>query len=194
MTLHRLADGECARCGGAVIDFVDVWGDGISVVRIGWIGAVGELLQVCCTVPVGVVVWKCRRPRREKAQLKVVRHRIRVSIGTLGGYVLEGRSRRDRIRNGRGVTRVHGQIDGLGRTNRGIRGHDVAPGVAEQLHRFAASLHREHHRRRVDPGAEIGLYVRLVSDVSAAFSNQTLPADDAFSPEVVSIYASIPAP
>lgn len=42
--------------------------------------------------------------------------------------------------------------------------------------------------------AEIGLFVRLVSATSTAFSNQTLPLDDTFSPELVSVYASIPAP
>ena len=42
--------------------------------------------------------------------------------------------------------------------------------------------------------AEIGLYVRLVSANTAAFSNQTLPLDDGFSPEVVSVYVSIPPP
>ena len=46
----------------------------------------------------------------------------------------------------------------------------------------------------VDAGAEIGLFVRLVAARSAAFSNQTLPRDDGFSPEVVSTFVSIPAP
>lgn len=46
----------------------------------------------------------------------------------------------------------------------------------------------------VAAGAEIGLFVRLVSATSDAFSNQTLPLDDAFAPEVVSVYVSIPAP
>lgn len=43
----------------------------------------------------------------------------------------------------------------------------------------------------VRAGAEIGLFVRLVSASSEAFSNQTLPADDAFSPEVVSVYVTL---
>ncbi|MCA9605486.1 MAG: hypothetical protein KC619_07815 [Myxococcales bacterium] len=46
----------------------------------------------------------------------------------------------------------------------------------------------------VAAGAEVGLFVRLVSATSTAFSNQTLPLDDAFAPELVSVYASIPAP
>ena len=46
----------------------------------------------------------------------------------------------------------------------------------------------------VATGAEIGLFVRLVSASSAAFSNQTLPLDDGFAPETVSTYVSIPAP
>jgi len=46
----------------------------------------------------------------------------------------------------------------------------------------------------VPAGAEIGLFVRLVSSTSAAFSNQTLPADDAFAPETISTYISVPAP
>ncbi len=46
----------------------------------------------------------------------------------------------------------------------------------------------------VPAGAEIGLFVRLVSTSSTAFSNQTLPRDDALAPEIISTYVSIPAP
>lgn len=46
----------------------------------------------------------------------------------------------------------------------------------------------------VASGDNIGLYVRLVSATSAAFSNQTLPADDGFSPEIVSVYGVAPPP
>jgi len=46
----------------------------------------------------------------------------------------------------------------------------------------------------VASGQEVGLFVRLVSATSAAFSNMTLPADDGLQPETVSVYASFVAP
>jgi len=46
----------------------------------------------------------------------------------------------------------------------------------------------------VASGDEVGLFVRLVSATSAAFSNMTLPADDGLQPETVSVYASFVAP
>ena len=46
----------------------------------------------------------------------------------------------------------------------------------------------------VAAAADVGLYVRLVSATSAAFSNQTLPEDDPFSPELVTVYALVPPP
>lgn len=41
---------------------------------------------------------------------------------------------------------------------------------------------------------DIGIYVRLVSATSTAFSNQTLPADDGFAPELITTFAIVSPP
>ena len=47
-------------------------------------------------------------------------------------------------------------------------------------------------RLGVPAGANIGIFVRLVSATSDGVSNQTLPTDDPSAPELISVWASLP--